>query len=112
MGKREILAGALLGALGLGGATMIEYAPALFPNHSELIFYLGVACVAIAFFGLLALFFWPEKLKSPKKNETTFAKLSEGSVLDVADSTSNAHTLLDAKDGSKATIRNVTHKPN
>ena len=59
MGKREILVGALLGALALGGATMIEYAPALFPNHAELIFYLGSGCVGVAVVGLAVLFFWP-----------------------------------------------------
>lgn len=62
MGKKEILVGALLGALGLGGATIIQVAPTLFPNHTELMFYLGVVCVGVAVIGLAILFFWPRSV--------------------------------------------------
>lgn len=61
MGKREILVGLLLGGLALGGATMIEFASTLFPNHAQLLFYIGAGCVVVAIVGLAILFFWPRK---------------------------------------------------
>jgi len=56
MERREIIGGTLLGALGIGGAAMIQVGPTLFSNHAELIFWIGVGLVVVAVVGLLALF--------------------------------------------------------
>jgi len=52
MTRQEIATSILLAVVGIGATAAIQVAPALFPNHAQLIFYAGVTAIALAFFGL------------------------------------------------------------
>lgn len=61
MGRRDIVAGVLLGAFALGGGAMTTVGPGLYPDYAQEIFWIGVIVSALALIGLLLLFVWKPK---------------------------------------------------
>ena len=61
MGRRDIVAGVLLGAFALGGGAMTTVGPGLYPDYAQEIFWIGLIVAALALIGLLLLFVWKPK---------------------------------------------------
>lgn len=112
MSPRDIVAGTLLAALGIGGAAMIQVATTVYPHNEDLIFWIGCGLVAISTIGIALLLMWPRKnppeaseyhpvIKIGHALDSSFDQIEgNGPILDIGKAEGVSATRLRSK-GSK-----------